>query len=195
MFNFGTKVIKRKEVNALDAQMVVTMLANPEMKGARKFAFSQLAYTSLGFHKNISEAGVPPVFSNEQISFGNTTNALGEVESFSFFVNNSIDMKTVNVGKTTQGFNDSGIYDKLVKLYDLNTAQDNVFDITRSTTEAAVETAHNIEIFNITLRVEAPTVTETVEAIVEEAVVAVVEEISLEDVILNNNSSVDVSLT
>tara|TARA_R110000764_G_scaffold20407_8_gene52458 strand:+ start:10018 stop:10584 length:567 start_codon:yes stop_codon:yes gene_type:complete len=187
MFNFGTKVIKRKEVNALDAQMVVTMLANPEMKGARKFAFSQLAYTSLGFHKNISEAGVPPVFSNEQISFGNTTNALGEVEAFSFFVNNNMDMKSVNVGKTTQGFNDSNIYNKLVKLYDLSTAQDNVFDITRSTTDAEVEATHGIEIYNIALRVESNIVEESTQEVT-------IEDIAIEDIVLNTNSDVDVTL-
>jgi hypothetical protein len=191
MFNFGTTQVKIKEVNELDTEMVLTMVANPEMKGSRKFIFSLLAYSTLDFNSNMSPLNEKPFTVNEVISFGNVTNALGEIQNYSFFVNNAEigGLPEINVGKTTLGFNDSKIYKKLAEMYNLDTSIDNVFNIVRSTTEDEVETANGIEIYNIFPRViEEPQTTEEGNAVSETTGQ------ELEDVELDNNSDVNVTL-
>lgn len=193
MFNFGTKITKRKEVNELDTQMALTMVANPEMKGARRFLLSQLAYDTLGFHTNENGPDQPPSIINEVISFGNVVDGLGAIQNYSFFVNNAGvgGLKEINVGKTTQGFNDSVIYKKLAELHNLDTSVDNIFDIVRSTTTDEVEAEHNIEIYNLIPRTLTATDTEVVTETVQEEGPG---EDSIESVELNDNSDVDVTL-
>jgi NADH/NAD ratio-sensing transcriptional regulator Rex len=193
-FNFGTKIPKTKEVNELDTEMVLTMIANPEMKGSRRFSFSQLAYDTLGFHNNVNtELGERPIITNKVISFGNVANTVGNILNYSFFVNNSgvFDLKEVNVGKTTQGFNDSDIYKKLATVHKLNTSVDNVFDIVRAITAIGVEEEFGIEIYNLI-----PRVTVMEESIMEELSTTTEMEtpLDLETVEFDNNSDVNVTL-
>lgn len=189
MFNFGTTVKRVKEENPFDSQMVVIMNAVTGEGSNRRFTFSKLAGETLEFHKNTQESDVPPVYTNTTVSTAVKSDNGIDPSGYSVFVNSNKDLAPLlNIGKTTNGFSNKDLYDKLAKLHNLDTSIDNVLTLERATGAESTEEEYGIKIYNIVL-----TTIATEEE--RELLVGNTEESTrLEDVVMNDNSEVEITL-
>ena len=177
MFNFGTTVKKIKKVNDLDTKMVLIMRADVE-NTRKKFTFSELAYATLDFNLDSPIAGMI----NQDVSIGIKSDGLGTPIGFSIFINNQeVATKLNRVGKTSQGFTNQDLYEKLTAMYGLDNTTDTVFNIVRSASTEAEEKEYGITVYDLEVRVEQPEIEETPYE-------------SLETVVLNDNSEEVVTL-
>ena len=195
MFNFGTTVKRVKEENPFDNQMVVIMNAVTGEGSNRRFTFSKLAGETLEFYKNTQESNVPPIYTNTAVSTAVKSDNGIDPSGYSIFVNSNKDLAPLlNIGKTTNGFSNKDLYDKLAKLHNLDTSIDNVLTLERATGAKSTEEEYGIEIYNITMT---PTEDDIVESMIMQTESAITTEEPtdrLEDVVMNDNSEVEITL-
>ena len=195
MFNFGTTVKRVKEENPFDNQMVVIMNAVTGEGSNRRFTFSKLAGETLEFYKNTQESNVPPIYTNTAVSTAVKSDNGIDPSGYSIFVNSNKDLAPLlNIGKTTNGFSNKDLYEKLAELYNLDTSIDNVLTLERATGAKSTEEEYGIEIYNITMT---PTEDDIVESMIMQTESAITTEEPtdrLEDVVMNDNSEVEITL-
>ena len=195
MFNFGTTVKRVKEENPFDNQMVIIMNAVTGEGSNRRFTFSKLAADTLEFHKNTQESNLPPVYTNTMISTAVKSDNGIDPSGYSIFVNSNKDLAPLlNIGKTTNGFSNKDLYDKLAKLHNLDTSIDNVLTLERATGAESTEEQYGIKIYNIVMT---PTEDEIVESMLSHSgsmKTPDMEPTRLEDVVMNDNSEVEITL-
>lgn len=205
MFNFGTTVKRVKEENPFDSQMVVIMNAVKGEGSNRRFTFSKLAGETLEFHKNTQESDVPPIYTNTTVSTAVKSDNGIDPSGYSIFVNNgSVPAPQLNIGKTTNGFSNKDLYEKLAELYSLDTSIDNVLTLERATGAESTEEEYGIEIYNIMMTPADNLEGELMEdedtflgAPVDQIPSDLLpEEVTgrLEDVVMNDNSEVSIEL-
>ena len=195
MFNFGTTVKRVKEENPFDSQMVVIMNAAKGDGSNRKFTFSKLAGETLEFHKNTQESDVPPVYINTAISTAVESDNGIDATGYSIYVNNgSVPGNQLNIGKTTNGFSNKDLYDKLATLYNLDTSIDNVLTLERATGVESTEEEYGIKIYNIVMTITEDDIVKSMITPTELEVVLDNVPSRLEDVEMNDNSEVVIEL-
>ena len=195
MFNFGTTVKRVKEENPFDNQMVIIMNAVTGEGSNRRFTFSKLAGETLEFYKNTQESNVPPIYTNTTVSTAVKSDNGIDPSGYSIFVNSNKDLAPLlNIGKTTNGFSNKDLYDKLAKLHNLDTSIDNVLTLERATGAESTEEQYGIKIYNIVMT---PTEDEIVESMLSHSgsmKTPDMEPTRLEDVVMNDNSEVEITL-
>jgi len=193
MFNFGTTVKRVKEENPFDSKMVLIMNALKGDGSNRRFTFSKLAVETLNFHHNTSPIDMPPVYTNTAISTAVKSSNGIDASGYSIFVNNgSVPTPQMNVGKTTDGFSNKDLYDKLAELYNLDTSIDNVLTLERATEAKSTEEDYGIEVYNIIMTPTDQSEENTIQEL-DGAFESVMDD-RLEDVVMDDNSEVEITL-